>query len=330
MIRMYLDQFAWIDLARAAHGRSGSSEGADDALAVIRHGVGRRLLSCPLSAVHYMETLVRTNAPSRHRLATVMAELSRFDTIAPPSAVLPRELDIALNTMVGKPSDPRPVEPFGWGVWFAFGSSAPAYELPVEVKEQLTAGRAAEFERVGRLFVEHEAIMGPPEGVPMPGMVENRYYADFGERYVLGEQQLAEAMQTHKLLRHLDDVIAATEVIDILPPLNKTLERTGALSDSEWRRLDSRAGLEELLHRLPSRSVAYELRKLRHQNRQTKWEPNDLEDLAALSIAIPYCDIVVTEQQWVHLARRARLDSKFGTAVVGNVRDAVPHIVAGV
>ena len=194
-------------------------------------------------------------------------------------------------------------------MWFAFGSSASAYELPVQVREQVTQGQAAEFERIGRLFIEHWAIMGPPGLAPMPGMVENRYYADFGERYVVGERQLAEAMRNHNLIRHLDDVIAATEILDILQPLNEALERAGPLSDSEWLRSDSRAGLERLLHALPGRTVAYELRKLRHHG-QTKWEPNDLEDLSALGLAIPYCGVVVTERQWAHRAKRAEFDSR--------------------
>jgi hypothetical protein len=136
-------------------------------------------------------------------------------------------------------------------------------------------------------------------------------------------------MREHHLLRRLDDVIAATEVIDILQPLNEALERAGPLTESEWLRLDSSDGFDELLRSLPSRTVAYAFRRLRHQDGQTKWEPNDLEDLSALSIAIPYCDVVVTEKQWVHLARRAGLDSRLQTVVVANVWDSLPQIVAG-
>jgi len=32
---------------------------------------------------------------------------------------------------------------------------------------------------------------------------------------------------------------------------------------------------------------------------------SDLNDLAALSIAVAYCDVVVTEKQWAHVLRRS-------------------------
>jgi hypothetical protein len=83
-----------------------------------------------------------------------------------------------------------------------------------------------------------------------------------------------------------------------------------------------------LLIDLPSRAVTYELRRLRHQSRDTKWKPNDLEDIASLSVAIPYCDVVVTEKQWCHNARRAKLDRRFNTVILYDLKDLAAVLVA--
>ena len=42
--------------------------------------------------------------------------------------------------------------------------------------------------------------------------------------------------------------------------------------------------------------------------------PNDARDIMLLSVAVPYCDVVVTEKRWGHfIENRGRLDSQFDT-----------------
>lgn len=78
--------------------------------------------------------------------------------------------------------------------------------------------------------------------------------------------------------------------------------------------------MTRLLMDLPSRAVIYELRRLRHEDGNTRWESNDLDDLAALAVAIPYCDVAVTENQWCHLATRAQLGGRFNTVILNDLR----------
>ena len=46
-----------------------------------------------------------------------------------------------------------------------------------------------------------------------------------------------------------------------------------------------------------------------------------MNDMDALTRAIVYCDIVVTERQWVDLVRRGRLDAKYDTIVISDLRE---------
>jgi len=55
---------------------------------------------------------------------------------------------------------------------------------------------------------------------------------------------------------------------------------------------------QRLEHSHPARSLGgedTELKRAAHRNRQTKWKSNDLIDIDAMSLAVPYCDVVVTE-----------------------------------
>ena len=65
---------------------------------------------------------------------------------------------------------------------------------------------------------------------------------------------------------------------------------------------------------------------LRHTASQKAWERQDLIDISALAVACVYCDIVVTERFWVHAARRAELEQRFGTTLLHRLTD-LPALV---
>lgn len=46
---------------------------------------------------------------------------------------------------------------------------------------------------------------------------------------------------------------------------------------------------------------------------------NDVRDIAHLCMAIPYCDVVVTERYWVDKIQREKLDKKYGTQVFSDL-----------
>lgn len=324
MRTLYLDQNHWIYLGQAAQGRPRRPEHLD-ALEVIREGVDRGVLRCPLSAQHYMETMKRRDAGSRNRLGRLMFEVSARHTIAPPAQVVPAELDSALHRRYGKPFDRRPLRLFGSGVAFAFGqednlqgSGSDQFDpvIPLEQRVQLAALLADAVE----LF----ALTGPPEG-PVPGLSGLASYR-FDERYAEGERAFAKMLATEEGSAELKvGWIAASEMMDIIEPLNEALDRAH-ITKVESADLEGPDGLTGLLHDLPSRWVVHELRRQRHANRETKWKANDLNDLGALSVAIAYCDVVVTERLWTHLARQAHLDVENETFVVSDLAD-VPALI---
>ena len=326
MLNLYLDQFVWIQLAQAANRRRGATAAASDALAMLRYGVEHGLVSCPLSFAHYIETHKRVDAGSRHRLATVMAELSRFNTIAPPAAVLRAELDNAVTMRFPSSALPQPLRLLGSGAGFALDRpQLGKYELPKA--PNATRRQRSESEIIGRHLMEMALLMGPSEGA-LPGVVENRGYRSFGESYVVGEQRLAGGIADHKARDDLEDWIMASVLVDILEPLNEAFERAG-ISREASPEINSKEGLTALMLDLPSRRVVYELRRGRHGNPQTKWEGNDLDDLEALAVAIPYCDAVITEKQWVHFGTRSGLDTLYDTRLLSSLRD-LPAVLAAV
>ena len=114
-------------------------------------------------------------------------------------------------------------------------------------------------------------------------------------------------------------------LLDILKPLYEATVRAGvAIDDVLALGAD---GLTEFMLDLPSRAGLLELAWQQHANSDTRWEPNDLNDLVYLSVAVGYCDIVVTERRWRHMFNRSPIGKQPGTLVLSRLADLPEALV---
>jgi hypothetical protein len=67
---------------------------------------------------------------------------------------------------------------------------------------------------------------------------------------------------------------------------------------------------------MPSGDVAVTLRTEYHRDATFKWKRNHVFDIDALSVAVPYCDIVATDKQAVDALTRVKITERTGTLVV--------------
>ena len=74
---------------------------------------------------------------------------------------------------------------------------------------------------------------------------------------------------------------------------------------------------------IPSRWAEMKLRHQRQANPQKSWEGNDLNDVTSLAVAVPYCDVVVTEKSWASLINAAKVGDRFDTLVTRHLQDVV-------
>jgi hypothetical protein len=87
-----------------------------------------------------------------------------------------------------------------------------------------------------------------------------------------------------------------------------------ALRTGNWGP-ESAEAMRGLVRSIPSADVWSTLRFLKHRDLNLPWEQHDWTDMWALSVAIPYCDAVVTEKRWAHLATVSGLAHRYGTSV---------------
>ncbi|MYR55466.1 hypothetical protein GTY54_04125 [Streptomyces sp. SID625] len=342
---VYLDQNKWVEILKAQ--KSGTDSPSLAAAATLRKAVQSGSVVVPLAAGHYLETWHRSNWESRHDLARVMRDLSQFSTMAPVHRVQRWEIDLALIYYLGFGSggaEPREIQKriLGRGVNHAFASPTGRLRLVSSVAtDDAPEGEPLEpepqlldlLEKVRALpndAYEWWSIAGNANDSMIHKDWDTRGQHRIGETYAMQERALsAHLIDIPGREGRLDDLIAAQDLTEISEDVNEAAAEIGLDPLNVYGKLVQMGGpkaVKGFLRAMPSVAVRYEARRLKHRNHQWPWQQHDHIDLAALSVAVPYADIVVTERQWAHLFKVAKLDHRFNTRVISRLRD-LPQIL---
>jgi hypothetical protein len=310
LLRIYLDENKWIELSRARFGREPEAASYRELLALAEVGVKLGIVSFPLSHFHYIE-LRHPDPARRWRLATLMADLSRFHTIAPARLLLETEIDLALQKRFGAPEEARGHPLFGLG----FGHASGDPDMGFWVRMKGTVLTPEDWFSWEKLILSRPPLNKEDYPSKDAVRVPPRTYHE-------AEQRVSAELQKMQVERdHMRDILTGLEVIDLLDPLLVATRRAG-LPDGVMRRYEKeKEALTEFVRDLPTRDVPLAIQELRHENYQEVWGPNDLVDIGMMSVAIPYCDVVVVEKKMWHLARRAKLDTRYGTEILTDMSD---------
>ncbi|EON34005.1 hypothetical protein GTC6_03475 [Gordonia terrae C-6] len=318
MLRVYLDQSKWIDLTKC---RVGKPDGAryTEVLDLARAAVGRGQVSFVLSCAHYFETQRRGTGRSRRELGETMAELSKFHAIAPVQKIVPAEIR---EYLTGEPLQSQ-LDLFGVGFKHAFDTSfdlVAGFKLTSE--DSLPPAVRTEIKSRIREEVE-KAILAAPEDAPKAArkMLEAASQIHASSQTFADEQaNLSRAVVDQQLRGQLEDVAVMTEAADIFVPLRSECARIGI---DPVDVISSKQAIYDLVQGLPSRWVMSQLRRVRLRNPQQPWTRNDLNDLSFMSIAVPYCDVVVTERQWARHINQLDLAHKHNTKIYRDLTDLI-------
>lgn len=304
---VYLDQNKWIDLARAHYNRPGG-EPFRSVLEQVEAAVGAARAIFPLSDAHVIETYKERDTSRRERLAQVMVKISQGWMIAPASYTCPRELEVAVARFFDEEDLPWP-EVLGRGIAFAFGRSD-------ELQSDLGIS-----EKRAQLV---EAAMDTPAGLTafLVGVSEpllTRGTSDFERRATVYAQSVEEARSAGR--NYSKSVRKRAYVADLTYYLQPRLAR--ALASYELTLTDflglGKQQLMSFFESVPTLDVEIELATERDGHWDKEVDPNDMTDISFLSVAIPYCDVVVTEKFWADLAKRKKLDEKYETVVLSDL-----------
>lgn len=330
---VYLDLNHWINLAKAAVGhRDGARH--QGTLERLREAKASGACAFPLSATHYMEMAGITDPGQRFDVAAVMEELSGFASLVCRAVVMRLELEAAIDAV----AHPRPqryaqVPVLGQGALQAFGKRG-GLRIRSQAGEDVTEAARLEwphgpedFDRWqadAELQLDRSVLRGPTDA-EAPTLRANGWDPTTARR--TAEQRAAQEREQAARLTaeprwrrgRLRDVVSVRYVIfELKEMLDEALAARGLQLEEVWSDPES---ARRLVDSMPSADVCVSLITSAHCNPQTNWMANDVFDIDALSVAVPYCDVVVTERHARHTLQLSGAPARSGTVVMANLAD---------
>ena len=308
---VYLDMFAFINLADATAGRP--QTGYDELLEACRRSRENGKALFPLSSTHVLEVLDIGDIERRKTRVAVMEELSGFNYMLGRPQIQQLEIDAALNEIPGVNIAPRgPVQLIGPSLLWAFGmrggllTNAPDPDAMADHLCRAFGIRpgGGAMDSLNR-WAERQLLTGPDENDPdvlRAGYDPNKW-RDMLEHRAQYERDLVQELDADPRYRQgrLRDVVNAREMSnELMSMLNNTAAEVNSsipdlleIQDPPSR--EDRAKLRDISDRMPSTRVAVSLKTGYHKDNRHTWTQNDINDIDALAIAVPYCDAVFTD-----------------------------------
>ena len=297
----------FINLAEVAAGRNAAT-GYDVLLPAARRArtEGRALF--PLSTTHVIELYDIADMQRRRQRVAIMEELSGFTYLMGRPEIQQLEVEAALNAIPGVNIAPQgPIPLIGPSLLWAFGkhgglvTNAPDPDaLAKHICEQMGIDPGVQPMATLTQWAERGLLAGPDDDED-PDLLASGFdpqkWRDMLDGRARQEQYLVGELDKEPKFRQgrLRDVVNARE-LDI--ELGEVVARaTTAMETSIGALVDyDRTKLRDFTDCMPSTRVAVSLKAAYHKNNRHTWTTNDIHDIDALSIAVPYCDAVLTDK----------------------------------
>jgi hypothetical protein len=317
---VYLDINHWYSLGRAAQGSPDSPEHAA-LLTALQGEVDAGRLVIPLSSISYEELTENPRDLLREPTAGVMWRLSRAATIAPASKVVDEEIVVELNRRFGRPAFPAKVPKFGRGV--GFGTGPLRAVVPPEKRAEIEA-------RIGMTIPDAEALL-EYYVLTTPGFLRGQIpnFDPNGWRREADAELAALKVMLDNVHSHgtsitgrpADAVYTRQLAGDVRENFTRALTTAGYAATLTMPLKDANE-ITDFIKHLPTQRVATELKIHYARNPQVNWKINHLRDIAALSVAIPYTDVVVTDRDVRSAATHStQLDKEFNTTILSKLTE---------
>ncbi|MGI5493222.1 hypothetical protein [Microtetraspora malaysiensis] len=339
---VYLDQWVWIRLARANVGNP--AEPLDnDALDAVRTAAAAGV-AFPLSATHYFETTRIKHPKQRSDLAAVMAPISRLLNLRAQEPLIRHQILLAMHETFGRPAF-RPDSPAVLGLgafWAILGKHVPLRLMKGQREAEAdNFPELATFLRSANQLAETKLLAGPrdeeisrlralgysPEEIDASNKSRLDWEAQY-KKWLEGNPTKISEMRVHLVVRELIhehfDTLASilTEYrLDISRLMHADPDVPGTM----------RADMMRFCDRIPTMRIAAELKLEIFRNSSRQLNLSMMRDIDAISSAMPYCHVVMIDNDAAHLLRRTGAERRHQTKVITRFEDLMaklPELIA--
>ena len=337
---IYLDLNHWIALSKAHSGHQDGDKHRTTLDACVNAVVEGKAVF-PLSEYIYTEISKIKNYRQRNDLREVIEEVGRYMVVTSLATVVTHEIEAVLDQMVGpNPAPLNAMNYLDWGVNRAFGrvgdiriESSSGEDVTDEVRINNLHGPEGfdEILKAVQLELNRKVIDGPTSQEE-PGLREDGWSPEtIVQMY---EQKASEELAQ---VRRFDDypkwrrgrtrdVVIARELnLEVSDIFAKGFERRGVSAQDRFSAATC-DDLRSIYSAMPSSSVTVALKTSLHRDANHRWTNNDIFDMRALSLTIPYCDVVVTDRSMSSHVTRNKLPERYGTVVISQLSGLPDHL----
>ncbi|RDZ39258.1 hypothetical protein C5B89_12095 [Haloferax sp. Atlit-47N] len=326
-MRIYLDQNKWINLLQEREGDTPDHyPDFSDALEFVEEHAQNDSVVFPIDSVRLQEAAARGDSADRSMLYDYLWEISGGWGYAPFSSVMVAECREAVRCRAGM-GDQLEDEVFGRGI--AHIEGAPLHRIRHESGEWLLdqiddedVDLAYEIAQSYEMYNDHIS------GDGLEGLRELHDTRELAEMLEGWDKEIRKEYADTDRQRRVSMVKHYVQII--LPEFLEWWTQVGfhplshPVSPEDWneyvRRGRDAETAESFLREFGFHYCFNELR-FRRGLEGMGFSANDVRDLQALSIAIPYSDIVVCEKHFGNLALQSNLDEVFDTTILTDLSD---------
>lgn len=249
-----------------------------------------------------------------------MARLSGYVTIAPSQVIVEQELMRLASMLVGGTG--LPVRVFGTGVNHAFMSKNGRFRVVESLwREDRDEGPPVEgvdlvdAQSVPRVW-EWFNLAGPDEDFPIEEFdIDLRPEHRRGDDWIETSDHLRQWLdEDHRWALARETLVAYDfnyELQSVIPAVAArfglhVLDLLGGVGPDVLQRFHAA---------LPSRDTLVTVWERALRNRSARWKQHDRADMLAAAAAIPYCDVVVLDKYWAHIANSSGVAANNGCLV---------------
>ncbi|MFJ4163961.1 hypothetical protein ACIPY5_00225 [Microbacterium sp. NPDC089698] len=254
-----------------------------------------------------------------------MVELTGYVSLRAIHEVVVEETTRLVQTWrTGTRAQPEPI-PRQWivgtGARHAFGSKMGRFRIVESLATDDSAGGATL--EASTAFLEAMDAMTPAEFEWINLVGVDKSHDIKGIDYRPSHRDGDEWVQAQETVRQFASAPGADESLLyrslILTRLQDVFDQLGpdAVSRNEldeW--FSSAVDGTAFITSLSVQRVVAELLYAAHRNRGYAFRQHDRIDVHDLALAVPYCDVVVPDSHWAHLAQASRVAGEYGTLVV--------------
>lgn len=311
---VYLDQKDWIFLAR---GYYDSRLKINNEICSLVLEASKEKTIFPLSIVHVDETLRRLDAGSRRRLAAFMVKVSKGYSIFPGAMIMESEVRQAALKKLGLPTVDLRKFAIGRGISHMLGAKGevvsregavgpdPPEETKKKILDYVDSPRA-----LLRLLTDQQVAEKAQHTKQNHVRMANKMEEIRRRNARIRDKDLRYRVCIARFLVDEIGPLLGRQMVDLDLPMKTIIEE-------DWTQKE----FTEFFQSMPTAYCLFALTYHRDQYMQRPIKRTDINDIWALTTAIPYCDIVVTESMWASIARQSKLDKIYDTLIVSSVED---------